>query len=76
METRNVLLAIIFSTLVLVFWSVFFEPPIVEEQVIEKQSTKNQDSSSPTINEDGSDIKNEITRSDIINNTKTIRIES
>ena len=41
METRNVLLAIIFSTLVLVFWSVFFEPPIVEEQVIEKQSTKN-----------------------------------
>jgi len=76
METRNVLLAIIFSTIVLVFWSVFFEPPLVEEQVIKKQVTKNQDTSSPTINEDESDIKNEITRSDVINNTKRIKIEN
>jgi len=76
METRNVLLAIIFSTIVLVFWSVFFEPPIVEEQTIEKQATKNQDATSPTINEDGGDIKSEITRSDVINNTKRIKVEN
>jgi len=31
METRNVLLAIILSTLVLIFWATFFEAPIVDQ---------------------------------------------
>ena len=31
METRNVLLAIVLSTIVLIFWGTFFEAPIVEE---------------------------------------------
>ena len=41
METKNVLLAIILSTIVLVFWATFFEPPIIEQQAPEKQIVEN-----------------------------------
>jgi len=36
METRNVLLAVILSTIVLVFWATFFEAPIVDQTNNEK----------------------------------------
>ena len=42
METRNVLLAVILSTIILVFWATFFEAPIVEQQAPEEQITKKQ----------------------------------
>ena len=35
METKNVLFAIVLSTIVLVFWATFFEAPIVKQQVSE-----------------------------------------
>ena len=76
MESRNVLLAVILSTIVLVFWAAFFEPPIVEQQSPKKQITNNQDLSSPSIDTDESNVKNEIKRSDIINNTKRIKLEN
>ena len=59
METRNVLLAIILSTIVLVFWATFFEAPIVDQTTNEKVVTKSQDSSSPSIDETEKEIKNE-----------------
>ena len=43
METKNVLLAIILSTIVLVFWATFFEAPIVDPSTSENQITKNED---------------------------------
>ena len=43
MEGKNVLLAIVLSTIVLVFWATFFEPP-----VIEKTATEN--NTNPTVN--------------------------
>ena len=76
METRNVLLAIILSTIVLIFWATFFEPPIVEQTADERAITKNQDSSSPSIDETDKEIKNEITREDVINNTNRIKVEN
>ena len=76
METRNVLLAIILSTIVLVFWATFFEAPIVDQTTNEKVVTKSQDSSSPTIDETEKEIKNEITRDDVINNTNRIKVEN
>ena len=76
METRNVLLAVILSTIVLVFWATFFEAPIIEQQAPEKQITKNQDLSSPSIDEGEKEIKNEITRNDVINTTKRIKVEN
>ena len=76
METRNVLMAIVLSTIVLVGWATFFEPPIVEQQTTENQITKNEDLSSPSIDEGEKEIKNEITRNDVINNTNRIKIEN
>ena len=74
METRNVLLAIVLSTIVLIFWATFFEPPIVEQQATENEITKSKDLASPSIDEDTKEIKSEITRSDTINKTKRVKI--
>ncbi len=76
METRNVLLAVVLSTIVLIFWATFFEAPIIEQEVNEKQISKEQDLSSPSIDEEEKEIKNEVGRNDIINNTKRIKIEN
>ena len=75
METKNVLLAVILSTIVLVFWATFFEPPVVENKTQEKQITKNEDLPSPSI-VDGNEKKIEINRDDIIGNSKRIRVEN
>ena len=42
MDSKNVLLAIVLSTLVLVFWATFFEPPPIEMQTKEKKITENE----------------------------------
>ena len=76
MDFRNVLLAIVLSTIVLIGWGTFFEAPIVEQQTTENEITKNEDLSSPSIDEGEKEIKNEITRSDVINNTNRIKIEN
>ena len=41
MDFRNVLMAIVLSTVVLIGWATFFEPPIVEEEITKNESTKN-----------------------------------
>ena len=74
MDFKNVLMAIVLSTLDLVFWSTFFEPHIVEQQTTEKKITKNEDLSSPSIDE--KEIKSEVIRSDVINKTNRIKIEN
>ncbi len=76
METRNVLLAVILSTIVLVFWGTFFEAPIVEQSSEEKQITKNEDASSPSIDEGQKNLVNEITRDELMGDTKRIKVEN
>ena len=76
MDFKNVLMAIVLSTVVLVGWATFFEAPIIEQEVPEKQITKNQDDSSPSVTDEDKEIKNEITRDDVINNTKRVSIEN
>ena len=56
MDGKNVLLAIVLSTLVLVVWATFFEAPVVEQQAPEKQIVENQDLSSPSIDESEKEI--------------------
>ena len=51
MDFKNVLMAIVLSTLVLIGWATFFEAPIVEQQSTENQITKNEDLSSPSVDE-------------------------
>ena len=74
METRNVLLAVILSTIVLVFWATFFEAPIVEQPDSKNQISKNQDLSSPSIDE--KQIENETTREEAMNNADRIKVEN
>ena len=51
MDFRNVLIAIVLSTLDLVVWGTVFEAPIVEQQTTKNEITKNEDLSSPSIDE-------------------------
>ena len=76
MDFKNVLLAIVLSTAVLIGWATFFEPPIVEQQISENTITKNEDLTSPSINEEGKKVENEIARNEVINNTKRVNIEN
>jgi len=76
MDFKNVLLAIVLSTAVLIGWATFFEAPIVEQQVTEKTIKKNEDISSPSIDGEENKIENEIGRNDLINNTKRVNIEN
>ena len=76
MEFRNVLMAVVLSTIVLIGWGTFFEAPIVEQQTTKNQIAKNEDLSSPSIDEDKKGTTNEITRSDTINKTKRVKIEN
>ena len=57
MDFKNVLMAIVLSTLVLIGWATFFDAPIVEQQSTENQITKNEDLSSPSIDEDTKEIE-------------------
>ena len=64
------------STVVLIGWSVFFEAPIVEQQTTDEIKSTDQESPSPSIDEGDKEIKNEISRSSVINNTKRIKVEN
>ncbi len=75
MESRNVIIAVILSTIVLIFWATFFEPPVVE-QVEQKKITENQESTSPSIDEDQKEVIAEVTREKVIGNTKRVKIEN
>ena len=52
MDFRNVLFAIVLSTVVLIVWATFFEPPQIQQQVSEKEISQQENESSPTIEED------------------------
>ena len=62
MEGKNVILAFVLSSMVLIGWAVFFEPPVVEQNTVEEKISKNQDIESPSIDEDKKDITSEISR--------------
>jgi len=76
MDFRNVLMAIVLSTVVLIGWATFFEPPIVEEEITKNESTKNNEGTSPSITEDKQEIQNKISRIDLINKTDRIKVEN
>ena len=74
METRNVLLAIILSTIVLIFWATFFEAPIVEQKPTEKQISTSESSSTPSIEEIQTAKKT--SRKEAISKIKRIKLEN
>ena len=74
MDSKNVLMAIVLSTLVLVFWATFFEPPPVERQIAEDQVTKSEEFSSPSIEK--VELSKKIARDDTIDSVARVKIEN
>ena len=76
MDTKNVLMAIVLSTIVLVFWATFFEPPPspIEKETIENEIIKSEETSSPSIEKTESSKK--ISRNYIIDSADRIKIEN
>jgi len=74
METKNVLIAVILSTIVLVFWATFFEPPPSEISKTENEITKSEKDSSPSIEVE--EAESTLSRTEIISNVKRIKIEN
>ena len=74
MDSRNVLLAIVLSTVVLIFWATFFEPPINEKNIKQKESTQNESVETPSV-EVTENLK-KITRSEAISSVDRIKLEN
>ena len=74
MESKNVILAVILSTIVLIFWATFFEPPIVEQEINKNEITKKESNSTPSIEK--TTENNKISRTEALNSTKRIKIEN
>ena len=74
MDFRNVLMAIVLSTLVLIVWATFFEAPIVEQQSVENQIEKKESTSTPSIEEMESSKK--ISRNEAISKVKRVKLEN
>ena len=56
MDSKNVILAVVFSTIVLVFWGTFFAPPEMEREIQNNTTNQIEEGSSPSIEDEG--IKN------------------
>ena len=75
MDFKNVLMAIVLSTLVLVFWATFFEPPPpIEMQTTEKQTTESEETSSPSI--ETIETSKKILRNEVIKSVDRIKLEN
>ena len=74
MDTRNVLFAVILSTIVLIFWATFFEPPITEKNIQQKKSTQNESVETPSVEE--TENLQKISRNEAINSVDRIKLEN
>jgi len=74
MDSKNVLMAVIFSTIVLVFWATFFETPKVEQKNIQNEVTKNENTSTPSIEE--IETSKKASRDESIKSVKRIKLEN
>ena len=74
MDFKNVLMAIVLSTIVLIGWATFFEAPVVEQETAEKKITENQSTSMPSIEE--AKTSKSISRKEAINKVDRIKLEN
>ncbi len=72
MDTKNVLIAVVLSTLTLIVWSTFFEQPPLQKT--ESETIKSEETSSPSI-EEIEDLK-KISRSESINSVDRVKLEN
>ena len=74
MDGKNVILAVVFSTLVLIVWATFFEPPQIDKKITENQTVEKQDSSTPSIEK--VETPKKIERSQALDNVARVKIEN
>tara|TARA_B100000686_G_scaffold355040_1_gene469326 strand:- start:175 stop:1854 length:1680 start_codon:yes stop_codon:yes gene_type:complete len=74
METRNVLIAVVLSTLVLVFWATFFEPPPIKQQAEQNQVTKNDSDSAPSIEKQI--VEKKVSRNESLSSVDRVKLEN
>jgi len=74
MDSKNVLIAIVLSTLVLVIWASFFEPPVTSNPINENTINQTQKSDGPSV--ETKEIDNVATRDEAINNVNRIKVEN
>ena len=77
METKNVILAISLSALVIILYSLFFAPPppdISDKKNILENAKENSDISSPSIDKEVDN--NNLSRNDALNSNESIKIEN
>ena len=74
MDTKNVLFAIVLSSIVLIFWATFFEPPITEKDIKQIESVQNENVETPSV-EKTENLK-EISRNEAINSVERIKLEN
>ncbi len=76
MDSKNVLIAIVLSTLVLIVWATFFEAPITKQPINENTTaqTQTQKNDSPSL--EMQELNNKATRDEAINNVNRIKIEN
>jgi len=76
MDFRNVIFAIALSFAVLFGWSVIFETPEIEKQKqLQQTESKDQSSSTPSVNVESTNIQN-ISREDSIKSTNRIKFQN
>jgi len=73
MESKNVLIAVLLSSIVIVVWGLFFEP-VVQQPTSENELVTKDENSYPSIDE--KNIKEEVDRGDVINTTNRIKVEN
>ena len=74
METKNVLIAVVLSTIVLIFWATFFGPPPEEIESTKNQVTKSEETSTPTI--EAIETSKKISRNEALNSVDRVRLEN
>ena len=57
MESKNVIISVLLSSIVLIFWSVFFEPPVIEKEKVNSEITNNESISTPSVSEQETKIE-------------------
>jgi len=74
MDTKNVLFAIVLSSIVLIFWATFFEPPITEKDIKQIESVQNENVETPSVEK--TEKLKKISRSEAINSVERIKLEN
>jgi len=74
MDTKNVLFAVVLSSIVLIFWATFFEPPVTEKDIKQVESIQNENVETPSVEK--TEKLKKISRSEAINSVERIKLEN